>query len=173
MLDLSPHRRFTSASEGTAIFRGPGWRQPRHPGPPTQRIRNAASILFLLVIVGACGSPVTPSPSPTKLHVAGESANGATVHLRQGDRLEVSLHSTYWAFNGSSNTRVLVAEGPAVITPSPGQCVPGGGCGTVEMTFDVVGIGLADVTASRTSCGEALLCTGSQGSYKLTVMATA
>lgn len=169
MLDLSPRRRFTSASEATAIFRGPGWRQPRRPGPPTQRsVRNAASILFLVVMLGAC-----ESPSPTKLHVAAESANGGTVHLRQGDRLEVTLHSTYWMFNGSSNTSVVVAEGPAVISPASSQCVPGGGCGTVEMTFDVVGAGVADVTASRTSCGEALLCTGSQGSYKLTVVATA
>ena len=37
-------------------------------------------------------------------------------------------------------------------------------------TFSALRAGRAVVTAHRTSCGEALRCTGNQGSYAVTVM---
>jgi hypothetical protein len=130
------------------------------------------------MLLAACGSVVAPgggghpSPSSRHLQVAGDADNGRTLELRIGDRLEVGLHSTYWTIKGSSNPQVLLAESPVVISPSLSRCVPGGGCGTVAMTFDVVGTGSADVTASRTSCGEAMGCIGGDGSYKITVVVT-
>lgn len=130
---------------------------------------------WLLAACGAAPGGAVPRPSEPgrPLQVAGDSDNGRTFQLHVGDRLEVRLGSTYWTVKGSSNPGVLVAEGPMVVSPSPSGCVPGGGCGTVAVTFDVVGAGTADVTASRTSCGEAMGCTGSEGSYRITVVATA
>jgi hypothetical protein len=139
-----------------------------------KRVRAAYPALLVFLVLAACGSATgtgvgSPSPSPRQLQVAGDAENGTTVDLHVGDRLAVTLHSTYWTISGSSNSHVLTAEGPESVSPAPGGCVPGGGCGTVTMTFDVIGIGSADVIASRVSCGEAMLCTGTQGSYKITV----
>lgn len=142
-----------------------------------KRIRTGTVWLLALMLLASCGRAVAPgtgSPSPSggQLQVAGDSDNGSTKELRVGDRLEVGLHSTYWTIKGSSNPQVLLAEGPVVVSSSRTGCVPGGGCGRVAMIFDVVGAGSADVTAARTSCGEAMACTGSEGSYKITVVAT-
>lgn len=139
-----------------------------------KRVRAPYPALLAFLLIAACGSATgvgvgNPSPSPTQPRVAGDADNGTTLDLHVGERLAVTLHSTYWTINGSSNPHVLTAEGPEAVTPAPGGCVPGGGCGTVTMIFDVIGIGSADVTASRVSCGEAMLCTGNQGSYKITV----
>jgi len=100
-----------------------------------------------------------------------EADNGSTVSLRAGGTLRVVLHSTYWQFDPPSDPTVLRSDGrPATSPAPPGQCVPGGGCGTVTATFSALRAGRAVVTAHRTSCGEALRCTGNQGSYAVTVM---
>jgi hypothetical protein len=89
-----------------------------------------------------------------------------------GQRLEVRLSSTYWVFGSSSNNAVLRSAGPQVASPQPSGCVPGGGCGVVTATFEAITAGQADVTAARTSCGEALRCTAEQSKYRLTVSVT-
>jgi hypothetical protein len=121
----------------------------------------------------ASGSPApgaSPAGSPL---VVGDSFNGKTVSVHVGDRLVVRLGSTYWMFAGSSDTQVLAPVGQVQVSPQPSGCVPGGGCGTATATFDVVGAGSAVVTASRISCGEAMGCTGAEGSFRLTVEASA
>jgi hypothetical protein len=138
---------------------------------------TVGAVLLASALVAGCGAvdlPATGSPSPGtgQLQVASDSDSGRTFNLHVGDRLELKLSSTYWMVKGSSNPAVLRPEGAAVVSPQPSGCVPGGGCGTVEVIFDVVGTGSADVTASRNSCGEAMGCTENQGSYRVTVMAT-
>lgn len=137
---------------------------------------TAALLCALIVSCGAAGlgTPASGSPIPGGLNtvVVTEPDNGKTLPVHVGERVEVRLSSTYWTFNGSSNPAVLRAVGPAVISPQPSGCVPGGGCGLAIADFDVIGVGSADVTASRTSCGEAMGCTGNQGSYQVTVAAT-
>lgn len=97
-----------------------------------------------------------------------DSARTVTVHI--GDRLSVVLHSTYWTFAATSNPSVLLAEGQPAVSPNPSGCVPGQGCGTVTAGFVAIAAGSAEIGASRTSCGEALRCSGSAGSYRLTVI---
>ena len=102
-----------------------------------------------------------------------EADNGSTVSLRAGGTLRVVLHSTYWQIDPASDSTVLASEGSPSYSPDPpGTCVPGGGCGTVTATFQALRPGRAVVSAHRTSCGEALRCTGNQGSYAVTVMVT-
>gem|GEM_PF-3257346 len=115
------------------------------------------------------GPGSTPSPRPAVAITAADAANGHTVTLHVGDSLTVTLHSTYWGFGGSSNSVVLVSDGVPAVSPSPSGCVPGQGCGTVVAAFDANAVGTSVVTASRTTCGEALRCPGSAGSYHLTV----
>jgi hypothetical protein len=104
---------------------------------------------------------------------ASEANNGTTVTMHRGDTLNVTLHSTYWTIQGSSNPTVLVQQGPQTTTPEPPssrRCVPGQGCGTVSADFLAAAAGNADVTASRTSCGEALRCTPAQSTWTLHVI---
>ncbi|HEX3606495.1 MAG TPA: hypothetical protein VH134_11270, partial [Candidatus Dormibacteraeota bacterium] len=99
---------------------------------------------------------------------ASEAQNGSTLSLHRGDTLTVTLHNTYWTMDGSSNAGVLRAQGPATTQgdpPSSRNCVPGGGCGTVTQSFAAVSTGGADVTANRTTCGEALRCTTPEQSH--------
>jgi hypothetical protein len=119
---------------------------------------------------GAAGSLVPPAARQQV--TATESDNGRTIVLRRGGSLTVVLHSTYWTIAGSSAPRVLSERGRPVTTPAPpsAHCVPGQGCGTVTARFLAVGDGRADVTASRTTCGEALMCAPNQRSYVLHVV---
>ena len=79
------------------------------------------------------------------------------------------LSSTYWQFQPSSDPSVLRAEGSPATSPSPG-CVPGAGCGTATATFTALSPGQATIVATRTSCGEAMLCQGSAGHYQIEVV---
>ena len=98
-----------------------------------------------------------------------EAANGATVNLARGDHLEVTLHSTYWQFNGSSDQAVIAADGnPRTGPGSNCPTYPGSGCGSVTQTFTAGKAGAAKVTATRTTCGEALACSPPQR-YSVTV----
>ncbi len=148
--------------------------------PGRGRLRGVLAfggVSLALTLLAACGAvylPAAGSPSAAtgQLYVASDSDNGRTLNVHVGDRLELKLSSTYWMIEGSSNSQVLRPASAAVVSPQPSGCVPGGGCGTVDMMFDVVGAGSADVTASRNSCGEAMGCTGSAGSYRVSVVAT-
>jgi hypothetical protein len=120
---------------------------------------------------GPSPSPVATAPPAPGSRDVSELDNGTTVTLRTGGTLRAVLHSTYWQFDPPSDPTVLGSAGPPVSSPAPmGQCVPGGGCGTVTATFQALRPGRAVVSAHRTSCGEALRCTGNQGIWTVTVV---
>jgi hypothetical protein len=105
-----------------------------------------------------------------KTVTASEADGGHTITVSVGDDVVVVLHSTYWQLAPVTGG-VLQAGGPAAGAPStPKSCVPGQGCGTVTQTFQAKAGGRAVITASRTSCGEAMRCTGSSGRYQVTVV---
>lgn len=116
----------------------------------------------------AASPPATPTPSPAPLTLT-EAQNGATVHATRGQAVALVLHSTYWKVGGSSNPAVLQPAGGPQVQPSPG-CVMGQGCGTVTAMFIAAGDGAATLTATRTTCGEALRCTEAQGRFAVTVV---
>jgi hypothetical protein len=93
---------------------------------------------------------------------------GSTVGLHVGATLRVVLDSTYWSMNPSPNPGVLAPHGAATTVPRSG-CVPGEGCGTVTALFLAHSSGTISISASRTSCGEALRCTNGDGSFQVTV----
>jgi hypothetical protein len=114
----------------------------------------------------------TPPTIGARTVTARDQDNGHAVSARVGDHIQLVLGSTYWKLGGSSDEGVLRPTAAPAVSPQPQGCVPGGGCGTVSAQFDAVAPGRADVTASRTSCGEALACTGAQGAYRVTVVVT-
>jgi hypothetical protein len=102
------------------------------------------------------------------VHNVSDGDNGHTVTAAVGDRIVVTLHSTYWQIDSGSDAAVLRQDGATEKAPS-GDCVPGGGCGTATANYTVVGAGHARITASRTSCGEAMGCTGGAGNFYVDV----
>ena len=98
-----------------------------------------------------------------------EGDNGRSVVLRVGSEVKLVLHNTHWQISRSSDTAVLsLVSGPDYSSAGPISCIPGTGCGTVTTVFRAIAPGQATVTASRTSCGEVLACTGSAGAYQVT-----
>lgn len=118
--------------------------------------------------VGATPPPVTVTSSGDM--TATDAANGQTISIGLGHTLTVTLNSTYWTFNGSSDPSVLQQAGQPTYKGT--SCVPGGGCGTASLQFKALAPGTAVVTATRTSCGEALACGPDQSRYSITVMVT-
>ncbi|GAB7185046.1 hypothetical protein ATKI12_4877 [Kitasatospora sp. Ki12] len=97
-----------------------------------------------------------------------EHADRTTVDVAAGTTVTLTLHSTYWSAPASSAPDVLAPNGTPTTAASP-SCRPGGGCGTVAASFTARAPGTARLTATRTSCGEALNCPPEQRGYQLTV----
>jgi hypothetical protein len=103
-----------------------------------------------------------------------EADNGHAVTLHRGQTLQVVLHSTFWSFDAGTDTSVLARQGDTQYHPGTrgrGGCpsFPGSGCGTAVQLYKADGPGTSTVTASRTSCGEVLLCTPEQGHWSVDV----
>jgi len=117
---------------------------------------------------GVAGGASGCSASPV---VIGDAVNGGSVHACVGQTIRLELGSTYWQDVASSDEGVLAADGPTSIAPaSPGTCVPGGGCGSVERTFRARAAGTATLSAHRTTCGEALQCSTDQRTFSVRIV---
>ncbi len=128
--------------------------------------------IMCMVCLASCALPWQGSPSPSSNIQAGDNQNGKSVTLHPGQTLLVTLGSTYWTIQGSSDSRVLAPAGKVVTSPESCSAPPGSGCGTVSQEFRAASSGTAQVTASRVSCGEAMRCIGPAGQYQLTVQVT-
>jgi len=128
----------------------------------------AAAAIALLAV--GCASTATGTSTPVL--VARDSANGKTVRVSVGERLELILASTYWQVNPSSAPAVLRQDGGTILLPRPSDCptTPGLGCVPEQMTYVALKSGTAVITASRTTCGEALRCGPDQSHFRLTVI---
>jgi hypothetical protein len=117
----------------------------------------------------------TPSGGAGGIH-AGYDQNGTSITLHPGQTLIVTLPTTYWTIQGSSNPQALAPVGAPIASLAPKDSCTFGGClalqGSTIETFRAVGPGVALVTASRVTCGEAMGCVGSAGRYQLTVTVT-
>lgn len=122
----------------------------------------------VLLLVAGCSATGPADPSL----VVRDGANGHTVSLTVGMRLEVILASNYWTVQGSSSPHVLRQDGPSSQLPKPPSCgaIPGMGCVPIRTDFSAVAPGTVVVTASRESCGEAMRCLPDQQHFTLTVV---
>ncbi|KJS58348.1 hypothetical protein [Streptomyces rubellomurinus] len=147
---------------------------------PAALALTCAAALLALAGCGSAGpstassassaAPSAPASTPAAV-TADEHADRTTLKVAAGTTVTVELHSTYWSGATSTAPDVLApAAGPAT-SPSP-SCRPGGGCGTVATSFTARTPGTAHLTASRTTCGEALACGPQQRTYDVTVEVT-
>jgi len=105
-----------------------------------------------------------------------ESSANKTFKVRVGSTVTMTLHSMYWDLTPLAASASLKSNGDPVQTPvmpgpnAPAGCgVPGSGCGTQVWKFTAVKVGVTQLLATRTSCGEAMQCTGDQGKYMVTI----
>jgi sorbitol-specific phosphotransferase system component IIA len=120
----------------------------------------------------AAPATVTTSHSTPHQYVMHDNANGKTMWVHPGDKIELVLSSSYWQVAGSSAPKVVRQVGHTMLMPRPSTCphIPGLGCIPVKTNFLAVGHGKAVIKASRTSCGEALRCSNQQAHFTLTIV---
>lgn len=134
------------------------------------------------LIAGCASAPTTTPAAPTTIPVSqttpamqpvaiAEPANHTTVRVHAGQLVELSLKSLYWSDPASSSTGVLAADGAVDRTPDH-RCPMGGGCGTLTARFRAANPGTAQVSAHRSSCGEAMGCATDQRDFTVTVVVT-
>lgn len=139
---------------------------------PFARVARSAAVLALAVAPTLAVSMSSAGASSATTVTIGESSNGHVVTVAKGQHLVVALHSTYWTITPLSRRTILAQLGTQKMIaplPSPTHCVPGQGCGSVTMHYAATGAGVVRLSAQRTTCGEAMRCTGTQGSWSVTV----
>ncbi len=139
----------------------------------SKRKSRAFVTLVALSIGGLLGVNNSYATSATTIS---ESNANQTITVKSGSTVSLSLHSMYWNLGTVKSTASLKEKGDVVQKPimpgagAPAGCgVPGSGCGVQTWKFSAVKIGITHLVASRTSCGEAMRCTGTNGSFKVTV----
>lgn len=142
------------------------------PTPVPSPTRRPAASAPPTIAAKPTRTPPPPSPASTAASTQlGEPDNGKSIAVTVGSQVTLVLHNTYWQVQGSSDPAVLaVVTGPVTTGAGPIACIPGSGCGTVTAVFRAATPGTATVSASRTSCGEALRCVGGAGSFEITVV---
>jgi len=133
----------------------------------------AAIVLPVLLALAGCGGSSAPaqvkSGSPHVWQVS-EKQKGQVLHVSVGDTVQVTLHNTYWMLSPVRGNALvpLVSGGPS---PGGSGCpnIPGTGCGVVSQAYHAQNSGTSTLRAHRTSCGEAMRCVGSAGSWSVTV----
>jgi hypothetical protein len=120
----------------------------------------------------AASTSPTAAPSPIVhkpvAYAVDDNANGTTVHVKVGDTVTVTLHSTYYQMDPPSSAAVGAGATVAAGSVGPGH-IPGSGAGTVVTSYIARSPGVAKITAQRTSCGEALACAPDQRTYAVTI----
>jgi hypothetical protein len=120
-------------------------------------------------------SSSTQSSASTVLKIS-ESGNSKTFSIKSGSTVEITLHSTFWSQKLITNLRAIDAPTMTAIMPgptAPANCqLPGMGCGTIVWKFTAIKKGKASFVATRTSCGEALRCTGKDGRFTFSLKVT-
>ena len=116
-------------------------------------------------------SQAAPAAAPSGELDISETAKGETLTVEVGATIRLILHNTYWNIEQGNPAAVLaLAAAPVYSAAGAVACIPGTGCGTVTATFRALATGRAVISASRTSCGEALACTGGNGAFEVTVI---
>jgi hypothetical protein len=133
-------------------------------------LRNVAVAAVALLAV-SCSQSAIAAGHPHVV-VARDNSNGKTVRVSVGERLELILASNYWNVDPSPSPAVLRQDGDTTDLAPPSGCLsmPGAGCVPEQTSFTALAPGTVVITASRTSCGEAMACRPDQRHFRLTVI---
>ena len=137
-----------------------------------RRMAVVVAVFAVSILTSAgCGTASSRAGGPVVI-VVRDDANGKAVSARAGDRIELVLSSSYWQVTGSSAPSVLRQDGPPTLLSRPSTCphIPGLGCVPVRADFTALTDGRAVITASRSTCGEALRCGPGQTRFTVIVV---
>ena len=113
-------------------------------------------------------APISSAQAATKVTVT-DAENHRVISIKANTQVTITLDSTFWLDATATNLKTVKAKSQKVIPFGPtapqGCQHPGTGCGTSIWVFKATTKGKASFTVSRDSCGEAMQCTGSNGSY--------
>lgn len=125
-----------------------------------------AAATIVLSVATTSGLPVGAGATTAITTVTiSESSNNETVSVHVGDHVVVRLHSTYWTISNPTPS-VLAKLSSSTIAGGVGcPKIPGMGCGVVSTTFRALRVATVKVSAHRSTCGEALRCTGTEGRW--------
>ena len=143
-------------------------------GRITKRSSTRAGIfglaLTIMVFSGIGNSLATSSTTLSEKNL------NKTFTAKLGSSVSLSLHSMYWNLTPIKSGASLKINGAPIQKPilpganAPAGCrFPGSGCGVQTWKFSTIKVGTTYLIATRTSCGEAMRCTGSNGTFKVTV----
>jgi predicted secreted protein len=125
--------------------------------------RRVGICTVAVLALGGVALTHQPAAAGTVVTV-GDASDGKAVTLHPGDTLVVTLRSTAWTIDAAHGAALRTRGEQVVKVDRPGPGAPG----STSRTFVAAARGDATVTASRTTCGEALKCTPAQGAYLLT-----
>jgi hypothetical protein len=151
----------------------PGLVQPQR---VTAAVMAAVAAGITLTAAGCGTASADRGPAVVVVHDDAAHSKAAsiskTVTVKVGDSLKLVLASSYWNLAGSSAPQVLRQNGPTVLLPRPSSCppIPGLGCTPTRTDFTALKAGTTVITASRTTCGEALRCVNRPTRFTLTVV---
>jgi predicted secreted protein len=135
------------------------------------RIKGALFVGVLLTL--GLGLNLAQATTITSLS---EKNASKTVAVKLGSNVELTLHSMYWGLAVPAKSSSLTSKGAPILKPifpspsAPAGCkIAGSGCGTQTWEFAAKKVGTTHLVASRTTCGEAMKCTGANGRFAVTV----
>lgn len=100
-----------------------------------------------------------------------ESSNGKAFNLNQGGTIQVVLNNTYWQFQENTRPQILQQVHQPTYNAVPlNKTIPGSGAGTVTEDYQAISPGQTDIVATRTSCGEAMLCAPDKQRYTVRIV---
>ena len=135
------------------------------------RLLRIMAVATVALLAAGCSRTATATGN-SHVVVARDNANGKTVRVSVGERLELILASNYWNVDPSTSPAVLRQDGDTTDLAPPSSCgsMPGAGCVPEQTSFTAMAPGTVVITASRQSCGEALACRPDQRHFRLTVI---
>jgi hypothetical protein len=134
---------------------------------------NRGMLLLVTALLVSFGMNSSQAVTATSLS---EKNINQVVPVKIGTQIPLTLHSMYWRLAPPARYGALSAKGAPVLKPilpgptAPKGCsIPGSGCGTQTWKFVATKVGISHLIATRTTCGEAMRCTGSNGRFEVTV----
>ena len=131
-------------------------------------VRTVAVALLMIAPLWTSGAGAS---SPLNVAI-NDASNGRTISVPTGTHITLMLHSTYWRLSALPQQGSLAIAGRVRTVgapPATSKCVPGQECGTVTAHYVATGAGVERLRATRTTCGEALACSPSQGRWTITI----
>ena len=138
-----------------------------------KKLNRSAATLMAIALALSFG---VNSAQASKTIALSETSINKTISVKVGTHITLALHSMYWTLLKIPPYQALTQKGSATLKPilpgpgAPKGCtIPGSGCGTQSWKFVASKVGMTHLIARRTTCGEAMRCTGTHGRFEVTV----